>query len=274
MALLNAVLRPAFDVLLSPFRSLPALVSIAVFSLAVSILMLLVFKRTSNQARLADVKRRIHAGLFEIRLFSDDLRAIFRAQGEILRANARYLGLSLVPMLWILPPLVLVMAQLQFHYGYTGLVAGQRAVVTADLRDAGPLRPDATLEAPAGLRVETPALWIPGKQQVAWRVAAEREGDYTLTLRLGDAPPVTKSLTVSRAVRRRSPERVTAGFVDELLYPAEAALPATAPFRSIRINYPEAAVDVFGHRLHWMIPFFALSIVFAFALRGVFKVTI
>jgi hypothetical protein len=26
--------------------------------------------------------------------------------------------------------------------------------------------------------------------------------------------------------------------------------------------------------MHWMIPFFALSIVFAFALRGVFKVTI
>jgi hypothetical protein len=274
MSVLNAVLRSAFDFALSPFGALPALVSLTLASLLVSILMLVVFKRTSNQARLADVKRQIHAGLFEIRLFSDDLRAIFRAQGEILRANARYLGLSLVPMLWILPPLVLVMAQLQFHYAYAGLVPGQQAVVTADLRDPGPLRPEVTLEAPAGLRVETPALWMPSTQQVAWRLAAEREGEYTLALRLGDAPLVTKSLTVSSAVRRRSPERVDAGFVNELLFPAEAPLSSSAPFRSIRINYPEAEVDVFGHRLHWMIPFFALSIVFAFALRGVFKVTI
>jgi hypothetical protein len=274
MSLLNALLRPLFDLALRPFRAWPALISLALASLAVSILMLVVFKRTSNQTRLADVKRRIHAGLFEIRLFSDDLRAIFRAQGEILRANVTYLGLSLVPMVFVLPPLVLVMAQLQFHYGYTGLVPGQRAVITAALRDAGPLRPEATLAAPAGLRVETPALWMPSTQQVAWRVAAEREGDYTLTLRLGDAPPVTKSVTVSRAVVRRSPERVEAGFVAELLYPAEAPLPASSPFRSIRVNYPEAEVDLLGFHLHWMIPFFALSIVFAFALRGVFKVTI
>jgi hypothetical protein len=33
-------------------------------------------------------------------------------------------------------------------------------------------------------------------------------------------------------------------------------------------------VSVLGHRMHWMIPFFALSIAFAFALRGLFKVTI
>jgi hypothetical protein len=31
---------------------------------------------------------------------------------------------------------------------------------------------------------------------------------------------------------------------------------------------------VLGYGMHWMIPFFALSIAFAFALRGVFKVTI
>ncbi len=94
------------------------------------------------------------------------------------------------------------------------------------------------------------------------------------TTKYPNAAPVTKSLTVSRAVVRRSPERVAAGFWDELLYPAEAPLPSTAPFRTIRVTYPEAGVDIFGFRLHWMIPFFALSIVFAFALRGVFKVTI
>src|SRR5512136_557410 len=133
MSLVNALLRALFDLALAPLRSLPAVVSLTLVALVVSIFMLLVFKRTSDQARLAAVKRRVHAGLFEIRLFSDDLRAIFRAQGEILRANATYLRLSLVPMVWIIVPLVLVMAQLQFQYGYRGLTPGQPALVTADL---------------------------------------------------------------------------------------------------------------------------------------------
>jgi uncharacterized membrane protein (DUF106 family) len=275
MSIVNAILRPLFDLLLSPFRSLPAMVSLTLVSLAVSVFMLLVFKRVSNQARLAEVKRRIHAGLFEIRLFSDDLRAILRAQGEILRANARYLGLSLMPMVWILPPLALVMAQLDYHYGYTGLEPGQRAVVTASLKDAAAAaRPEATLTAPAGVVVETPALWMPSTREVAWRIRAEREGDYALALDLAGAPATTKSLRVSRDVVRRSPLRVDGGFWDQLLHPAESPLPSSSPFRAVRVTYPTTDVDFFGLRLHWMIPFFGLSLVFAFALKGVFKVTI
>ena len=276
MSILNAILRTIFDLLLSPFRSLPAIVSLTLVSLVVSVFMLLVFKRTSNQAKLALVKRRVHAGLFEIRLFNDDLRAILRAQNDILRANARYLGLSLVPMVFILPPLVLVMAQLQFHYAYQGLRPGQAAVVTAELRAPAALssRPEATLVAPDGIRVETPALWMPSVGQLAWRIRAERQGDYALALSVAGAEAVTKSVRVTDAIVRRSPLRVDGGFWNQLLYPAESPLPSAGPLREIRVTYPETGVDVFGFEMHWMIPFFVLSIVFAFALKGVLRVTI
>jgi uncharacterized membrane protein (DUF106 family) len=136
MAYVNAVLRPLFDLLLAPFAGLPPIVSLLVVSLLTAVAMLVVFKRTSDQTALAAVKRRIHAGLFEIRLFNDDLRAILRAQGEILRHNLTYLRLSLVPMVWILPPLVLVIAQLQFHYGYEGLRPAEEALLRVDLKPA------------------------------------------------------------------------------------------------------------------------------------------
>jgi uncharacterized membrane protein (DUF106 family) len=99
MSYLNALLVPVFDAALIPFRSMPPLVGLAIVSLVTAVGMLVVFRRTSNQARLAEVKRSIHASLFEMRLFNDDLRAILRAQAEILRHNATYLRLSMVPML-------------------------------------------------------------------------------------------------------------------------------------------------------------------------------
>jgi hypothetical protein len=228
------------------------------------------------------VKRQIHACLFEIRLFSDDLPAILRAQMEILRHNFHYLRFSAVPMLWMLAPLVLVIAQLQFHYGYEGLKPGRDFLVKVQLQDgwaagagvaggAGPSRPAATLEAPAGLEIETPAVWIPTQRELAWRLRAKDWGDYALKLRLG-AQEYSKTVQVSPDVRRRSPIRLAPGFLNELLYPAEDPLPKGSPVASISVGYTEASVSLFGWGLNWLVLFFILSVAFAFALRGPFGV--
>ena len=103
MASLNAALRAAFDLLLAPAAGLPPIWPIVVVSLGVAILMLVVFKRTSDQKRLAAVKRQITAGIFEIRLFSDDLVAILLTTG-IRRLALLHRGLIYLPA--VLPVLV------------------------------------------------------------------------------------------------------------------------------------------------------------------------
>jgi hypothetical protein len=178
-------------------------------------------------------------------------------------------------MVFILPPLVLVMAQLQFHYGYEGLRPGQPALLEVDLAPGtgGGARPSAVLDLPAGLRSQTEAVWIKAESQVLWRLVAEREGDYEVGLEVAGAR-LTKTVRVTPKTVRLSPVRVDPGFVSQLLYPAEPPLPSGSPVRAVHLSYPEREVRVLGHGMHWMIPFFALSIVFAFALRGLFKVTI
>lgn len=277
MSFVNALLRPAFDLLLAPFAGWPPIVSLVVVSLLTAILMLVVFKHTSNQDALAAVKRKIHAGLFEIRLFNDDLRAIMRAQAEILRHNLTYLRLSLVPMVWILPPLVLVIAQLQFHYGYEGLRPDEATLLKVDLKPeavrAGE-RPSVVLDLPPGLGAQTEDVWLPAESQVAWRLAAHEEGDYEVGVAIDGAPPVTKTVRVTPRTVRLSPIRVDPSFLSQLIYPAEAAVPADGPIQSIHLDYADREISVFGLGMHWLIPFFVLSIAFAFALRGWFKVTI
>jgi uncharacterized membrane protein (DUF106 family) len=289
IAILDAVLDSLFDVLLRPLALLPPLASLAVVSLVTAVAMLLVVRRTSNQRALDHVKRRIHAALFEIRLFNDDLRAIFRAQAEMLRHNVTYLRLSLVPMLWMIVPFVLVIAQLQFHYGYDGLEPGRPVLLTAHLRpNAVTGMPDAvappsaehdragdvgTLDAPPGIRSDSGTVWFPAAQDVMWRITPEAPGDYELRVRTGDQTFI-KTIHVSSRVARRSPSRLEAGFVNEILYPAESPLPSDAPFTSITVAYPERHLDVFGWQMNWMVVFFVLSIVFAYALRKPFGVTL
>ena len=102
MTFLNRLLNPIFDLLLRPLQPLGILASLALLSLVTAIAILLVVRATSDQRALAAIKRQIHADLFEIRLFNDDLRAMLRAELDILRHNATYLRLSLVPMVWML----------------------------------------------------------------------------------------------------------------------------------------------------------------------------
>jgi len=171
MSLLNAALRRLFDLLLFPFQSLPAAVGIVFVSLLAALGMLWAFKRTSNQAGIEAAKRRMYAGIFEIRLFNDSFKQIWRAQGAILRANLTYLRHQLVPMLFILPPLVLAIAQLQFHWAYRAARRRRPHRARGDFRrglaggggvpTGGSGKPQAELELPAGLTAETPALWIP-----------------------------------------------------------------------------------------------------------------
>jgi len=275
MSALNAALRVVFDALLSPLRDLHPLVGIAIAALVVAVAMLLVYKRTSNQDALAEVKRQIQAGLFEIRLFNDDLRAILRSQFEILRYNLTYFRLSLAPMMWMLLPVALVIAQLQFHYGYEGLTPGRPALLKVQLDQewSEAQRPAATLDVPEGIHVETPTLWAPALKQIAWRLGADRAGEYAVTVHV-DGVSEVKSVVVSEAVVRRSPIRVSPNLLDEFMYPAEDPLPADGPIRSISLAYPERDVWFLGWDVHWLIVLLALSIAFAFMLRGPFGVTI
>lgn len=272
IAAINRALGSVFDLLLRPLAPLPPLASLAIISLVTAVIMLLVVRRTSNQRALDQVKRQIHAALFEIRLFNDDLSAIFRAQAEMLRHNLTYLRLSLAPMIWMFVPFVLVIAQLQFQYGYDGLEIGRPVLLTAHVR-GGHTADGARLEVPAGVRADTGAVWFPAAQDVMWRITPQTEGEYELRLLIG-GQTITKTVRVASRVARRSPERLESGLINEILYPAEPPLPPDGPVTAITIPYPERDINLFGWRLNWLVVFFALSIVFAFVLRKPFGVTL
>lgn len=278
----NRVLGGVFDAVLSPFRNLPPLVGLTALAAVASVAILLVFRSKSDQKALRTVKARIHACVFEIRLFKDDLRAIFRAQSEILWHSLRYMRLSLVPMLWVIVPMALMLVQLQFHYGYTGLEVGGAAIAKVRLGnsfgigDSGPegrASPMLTLTGSPGIQVDSPMLWIPSLREVDWRIRALAPGRHELTVTVG-GNEYAKLVQVSDAVVRRSPIRPSKTLLDQLIYPVEPPLPQDAPIVSIEINYPDGHVGLLGWDIHWMVVFFALTLLFTFALRRPLRVQV
>src|SRR5689334_6853136 len=162
--------------LLAPFASFPPLVGLTLVSLISAVLLLIAFKWTSNQRAIAEAKRQVVAGLFELRLFQDDPWLMARAAAGLFAQQGRYLRYAIVPMLWVSIPLSILLAHLQLYYGYQPLRPGQTAVVvvrTTEATSASAPPPAFSLIAPAGLRVETPNVWAPSRREAAWRIGVD-----------------------------------------------------------------------------------------------------
>ena len=95
MTVLNQALTRLFDLALAPLDRLSPLAGLAVLSLGTAVAVLLAFKWTADQPALVAAKRAMQAAIFEMRLFNDDLLAMLRAQGEVLRHSLRTCGCRL-----------------------------------------------------------------------------------------------------------------------------------------------------------------------------------
>jgi hypothetical protein len=275
MWVFNSVFGGLFDLLFFPFRRLDAWFGMAFISLLTGLLMLLIFRLTSNQEGIRKVKDKIKAHLLELRLFKDNMGVTMEAQGRILGANLRYIAYSAKPMLVMMVPLVLILIQLNLWFGYEPLRPGESAILKVNLeKSARVMELEAALEAPPGIEVETPPLRLEEQKEIDWRLRARAGGVHELVLKI-EGQSLAKSVAVGRgSLGRISPVKVRRRFFEEVLNPGEKPLPSQVPVRSIEVVYPPKRMNFLGWRLHWLIAYFALSILFGFALKRPFRVEI
>jgi uncharacterized membrane protein (DUF106 family) len=275
MPIVNLVFGRFVDVILLPFLGLSPWFGMTAASLLTAMLMLGVFKLTSNQAAIHEAKDRIKAHLLEMRLFKDNMRATLGAQAGILKANLSYLGGNLKPLLVMIVPLVLILAQLSLWFDRRPLAPGEETLVKVGLEEnADPVSLAMTLETPPGLEVSSPAVRIPDEHEVVWRLKAVAAGSGGLTLRVAGRT-IEKSVVVGgKPLTKVSTLASRGSFWKQVLYPGERPLPSGTPVRTFEVLYPAKTMSFFGLCVHWLIAYLVLSIAFGFAFKGVFKVEI
>ncbi len=253
------------------------LISLTVLGILTGIAILPVFGRFSNTEGLALAKRKIRAALYEFRLFGDEPRLVFRAQGQLLLWNARYLGLILKPAAIIILPIIALTMLMDTVYGHRPLRVGEEALVTARVDNNVDLNTISPELRGTNVTVETPAVRLPNQHQVVWGVRATAPGKSALSLRLpgSDATDnsAQKRANVGPGLYILSDRRVSSIW-NWLLYPGEKLLPRNSVFRWIEIQYPDAEVNLFGFGIPWIVWFILVSWITAFALRKPFGVII
>ena len=235
------------------------------------ILCVWLFGRTSNQKAIESIKTRISGNLIGVRLFQDDLGVVLRLQGTLLGLTLRYMAHSLVPMLVMMAPVVLILAQMNAWYGARPLKVGETALLKVTVSDATMLM-DLAVQPTEGLTIDAPPVRIPAEREAVWRLKAIAPSAEPLVLRV-DSAELTKSAVVAEEWTPVSSVRGTA-WEDRLLYPRETALGKTLGIESVSLSYPNPPLRLLGVELHWLVWFFVLSMVIGFSLKGVLGVQI
>lgn len=250
-------------------------VAMIIVSFMTGLLMLFIFRFTSNQKEIKKVKNKIKAHLLELRLYKDSLSISLKAQGNILRCNLKYISYSAKPMLVMIIPIILILIQLNFWFGYESLAPGQKAIFKVKLKDNyNPLEIDLNVESSSGLTIETLPLRMDEENEINWRISAKEKGIHNLNIIL-KGERITKTVAVAqKPLSKISPIKICRNLIDELLYPVEAPIKSDMPIKSLEITYPTRSMNLFGWHIHWLIVYFALSIIFGFAFKGILKIEI
>ncbi len=207
-------------------------------------------------------------------LFHDDLRATLGAQGRILQYNFRYLVSTLKPLVVISIPLLFVLIHLEFWFGYQPLKAGEAAILKVKVADGQrPSRMKLALQPSDGIDVETLPLRIDLEHEVDWRLRAKKMGLQRIFLEVA-GETIKKQVAVGgNTLTQVFPAQTRAGWRNELLNPGEPVIPASSVIEKIEISYPRDEMNfLFGWRLHWLVAYFILTILFAFVLKPFLKV--
>lgn len=270
MDLFNSLMRGLIGGFCGLLGGLHPLVSLTVISVVAGIGMLWVFARVSDQKKIDVTKKRLQAYLLEMRLFGDDPAMVWSSQKNLLAYNLRYIGLMLMPAVYLTIPVVALMIQMDAFYGWSPLPVGESTVVTVrtdTMLDSN--SPAPRLEAPSGIVVETPAVRAVRAGQFSWRVRADQPADGALEFDW-NGTRWEKSIVAGSGWRYLSGRRVRSLW-DAVWNPGEARLSADH-VESVDVPYPPAEIGLAGFQMHWVYWFLIISIAAAYLLKGYFNV--
>ena len=272
---INSAIGSVFNLLIYPFKSLNPIWSLTFFSFLIGILMLVIFRYTSDQKGIREVKSKIRAYIFELSLYKNELGVVLSAQKNILAYNLKYIKYALIPMLFMIIPLALILIQLESWYGYRPLSPEESTIVSLTFgKNESVVQSDISLETMAGITVETPPLRIPSARQVDWRIRADEPGNHELMFNL-DGQTLKQPVIVSdKGLMRVMPSVFESGDWESVLNPVQKPLSGQSRVERIEVKYPSNSISIYNWHVHWLVVVLVLSIIFGFALKGMFRVDI
>jgi len=252
---------------------LPGWLSNTIVSAVTGVVLLIIFKYTSNQRAIGRVRDDIKANMLALKLFKDSISVTLQAQGRVFRGAFLLLLHAIRPMLVMIVPISLLLAQMGLWYQFRPLQRGEQTVVTMKISGKidSPL-PKVSIEPISAAEITMGPVRIFSKREISWKIRARENGYHRIVFKV-DEQQFEKELAIGDGFMRVSAERPRWQWSDILLHPLEKPFGPDSVVKSISIDYPDRLSRTSGTDW-WLIYFFVASLVFALIFKPFLKVRI
>ena len=270
---LNVPLNAAFGFLLWPVIILPGWLSNTIIAAITAVILLTIFKYTSNQQAIGRIRDDIKANTLALKLFKDSLSVTLLSQARLFKGAFKLLLYAIVPLLVMVLPVSLLLGQLGLWYQTRPLLPGEEAVVTMKLNGniGSPLPPTSIISTP-GAQVVSGPVRVFSKREIFWKIKANEAGRHRIVFQV-NGRQIEKELAVGDGFMRVSEKRPGWNWIEILRHPLEKPFAADSTVQSINIDYPQRRSWSSGTN-SWLVYFFIASLVFSLIFKPFLKVRI
>ena len=249
-------LNEALNFILSPFLKMPILLAIAALSLIISLATTFVYKFTTNQNIMKQLRDEIKDLQKSAKAIRNEPAKAMEAQKKAMETNMKYMSHSLKPMIITLIPALLIINWGNANFAFEPIMPGQDFSITVlfEKNAHGTI----AINAPEGIKVDGAKQKNIQDGKISWVLNGKKEGEYLIELNYnGEAYNKDVLITNKRE------------------YASQIKKIKNSLVKEIRIDYNKKNLInlfVFGWKLGWLGTYILFSIIFTMILRKLVKV--
>jgi len=245
-------LDPALGFIFNPFLGLPSFWTVIFISFIIAAVIVLIYKFTTNQKLMKDLKDEIKALQKEMKELRGEPEKAMHVQKRAMEVNMKYMMHSFKPTLITFLPIILIFSWMTSHLAFAPITPFQDFTATVDFN--GDFSGDITLDAPEGVTILGNSTRSVKDGSVVFSMNGA-EGDYILDF-LVDGNPYDKEVKI-----------------DKRFYAPPAKTFKEGVVKSITLsNQKNIVMNLFGWRLGWFGTYIIFSILFSMILRKLLRV--
>lgn len=248
-------LDPALNFVFSPLLSISYFWGITIFSIIVSVVITLVYKYTTDQSLMKQLKDEMKELQKEIRELKHDPKKAMEVQKRMMGTNMKYMTHSFKPMIFTFIPIILIFGWMNAHLAYEPIMPGQEFLLTAVF--SGDVSGNASLvNIPEGIIMLSERTKEIKAGEAVWALEGG-EGRYLLEVEYKGENYIKQLLVTEEKAYSPVMETVRNGGGLKMLKLS---------------NKPVKVVNLFGWEIGWLGTYIIISIISSVLIRKAMKV--
>jgi len=276
MTKFNLLVTKIFDYILYPFSFLNPFWAILFLSFVSSIVVLIIYAAVSNPNRIKDAKDKIKGHILAIRIYRDHWKVLLLSFVKSLFYTLKYFTLNFFPIIFILPILFFVFAQMEVRYGYRPFVKGEETVVKVRFTDDFDLKTsNVKIEKTDKVERKIPPVFVEALNEADYVFKIKSDKTFYLNFNVNGELYKKKFSVLNGKGNKSEALGIKTFFVSNpevFLYPAENKVIENSEIKYIYTKYPPYRIKFLGTKLHWLWHYLLWTLIIVLALKNKFGV--